>query len=283
LNLSLCFHLEHDNGQFFFIIVAVSFRLNILAVSTYFDYFYSERGLIASNVLFDIIDIIALSYCATRHDLPTYFDSTEYLAFNTIEGLKNVVYFSVVFYHGVLVVLKLWNHSYEERMRGWSVSKVVYNYFDSFKKTSGSSYDDFETSSGPPKSHSVNDKDTAVFLIVVVRLTIVLALCFLCFSLRLAMEVVKIMYSRNPRGITTKSFTHNGVAWFFCSDFIPRVIPSLTFMYLMRKKNQSSSTHDAVEFQETENALHMQNLPSRSTQYSIEPDEIVYNWQTHTS
>jgi hypothetical protein len=200
--------------------------------------------LIASNVLFDIIDIIALCWCASEPNLKDYFKSTEYLAFNTIEGLKNIVYFGVLFYHGVLLLRKLWNHSYEERMRGSSVSKVVHNYFDGFRRTSSSNYEDFDSSSGPSRiSRSVNDKDAAVFLTVVVRLTLVLFLCFLCFSLRVAMEIVKIVFSTYPGGITTESFTHNGVAWFFCSDFIPRVIPSLAFMYLMRKKKQDRQQH----------------------------------------
>ena len=262
LSRSSC--VESVNLCLLFLVVIALRRLNILAVGTYFDYFYSERGLVASNVLFDIIDLTALAFCATRPSLKDYFKSTEYLAFNTIEGLKNIVYFAVVFYHGALVVLKLWNHSYEERMRGWSLSKVVHNYFDGFRRTSSSNYEEFEATA----PCSVSDEDPAVFLPVVVRLTIALFLCFLCFSLRVAMEIVKIVYSTYPGGITTESFTHNGVAWFFCSDFIPRVIPSLAFMYLMRKKKQghSSSAHDSEVSQETENVLHMQNLPSSGTQ-----------------
>ncbi len=264
LTLNLCFHIALSfNHDLLFLGIALLRRLNILAVGTYFDYFYSERGLIASNVLFDIIDLTALAFCATRPSLKDYFSSTEYLTFNTIEGLKNIVYFAVVFYHGALVVLKLWNHSYEERMRGWSVNKVVHNYFDGFRTTHSSNYEEFEATA----PHPVNDKDPAVFLPVVVRLTVALVLCFLCFSLRVAMEIVKIVYSRHPEGITTESFTHNGVAWFFCSDFIPRVIPSLAFMYLMRKKKQGrNSTHDSEVSLETENVLHMQYISSSGTQ-----------------
>jgi len=211
-------------------------------VGTYFNFLYSKYGLIVSNVLFDILDIFSLCWCASEPNLKDYFESIEYLAFNSLEAIKNIVYFGVLFYHGVLLLRKLWNHSYEERMRGSSVSKVVHNYFDGFR-ISGSNYDDFDSSSGPPIARPANDMDTAVFLTVVVRLTIVLFLCFLCFSLRVAMEIVKIVYSRRPGGITTESFTHNGVAWFFCSDFIPRVIPSLAFMYLMRKKKQDKQQH----------------------------------------
>ena len=232
-------------------------------MGTYFNFLYSKYGLIVSNVLFDILDIFALCWCASEPNLKDYFESIEYLAFNSLEAIKNIVYFGVLFYHGVLLLRKLWNHSYEERMQGSSVSKVVHNYFDGFR-ISGSNYDDFDSSSGPPIA---NDKDTTVFLTVVVRLTIVLFLCFLCFSLRVAMEIVKIVYSRHPGGITTESFTHNGVAWFFCSDFIPRVIPSLAFMYLMRKKKQGrNSTHDSEVKLETENVLHMQYSSSSGTQ-----------------
>jgi len=57
------------------------------------------------------------------------------------------------------------------------------------------------------------------------------------------------------------------VAWFFCSDFIPRVIPSLAFMYLMRKKKQGrNSTHDSEVSLETENVLHIQYISSSGTQ-----------------
>ena len=120
-------------------------------------------------------------------------------------------------------------------MRGSSVTKMVHNYFDVLRTSSGSSsnYEEFEGTVS-------NNGDPAVFLPVVVRLTIALFLCFLCFTLRVAMMIVKIMFYRNPGGITTKSFTHNGVAWYFCSEFIPRVIPSLAFMYLMRKKKQDN-------------------------------------------
>jgi len=214
-------------------------RCSVLEVGTYFSFLYSKYGLIASNVLFDIIDIIAFCWCASESSLKDYFKSTEYLAFNTIEGLKNIVYFGVLFYHGVLLLRKLWNHSYEERMRGSSVNKVVHNYFDGFKMISGSNYEEFEAT-------APNDEDPAVFLPVVVRLTIALFLCFLCFSLRVAMMIVKIVYYRNPRGISTKSFTHNGVAWYFGSEFIPRVIPSLAFMYLMRKKKKQQHQDDQL-------------------------------------
>ncbi len=57
-----------------------------------------------------------------------------------------------------------------------------------------------------------------------------------CFLLRVAMLIVKIVAIHTDRAVTTPSFAIFGVLWSLLSDFIPRVLPSLAFMYLMRTK-----------------------------------------------
>mmetsp|Transcript_28956 Transcript_28956/g.62380 ORF Transcript_28956/g.62380 Transcript_28956/m.62380 type:complete len:170 (-) Transcript_28956:1059-1568(-) len=88
------------------------------------------------------------------------------------------------------------------------------------------------SSAAPSEAHTPE----AVFLLVVIRLTFVLTVSTLCFALRVIFLILKIAELHTRDNLTTPEFAMYGVVWFTLADFLPRVVPSLAFMYLMRTK-----------------------------------------------
>lgn len=205
-----------------------------------------------------------IGICGSSSSLQDYFHSSAFIVFNCIEAFKNVIYFGILSSYGILLVRKLWNYSYEERMHGVTISSIIYDFFDCFKPVQGKEM--ISTTTDDETNHSTSDSlsrrsshtnEPTVFLAVVLRFTNVLITSLLCFFLRVIMIIVKIVSLSIHRKITNPNFARFGVGWFFCTDFIPRVIPSLAFMYLMRTKrpkearrsiyNKSNNTNELKE------------------------------------
>ena len=88
------------------------------------------------------------------------------------------------------------------------------------------------------------------FPIVVVRVTLVLLLCTLCFLSRVIMLALK-MAALHGRGdtVTSPAFSLFGLLWFTFADFIPRSLPSAVCLFLLtlRKPGGHSGKADTAQ------------------------------------
>mmetsp|Transcript_11281 Transcript_11281/g.18469 ORF Transcript_11281/g.18469 Transcript_11281/m.18469 type:complete len:350 (-) Transcript_11281:139-1188(-) len=236
-----CFHIFA--GNFFF----VSFSIvcyqwsTLLEVGTYLSFFYRKNALIVANIVFILVDVISIASCATAKSLEAFFDSDAYIAFQSIEGAKNVLYGGVLSYFGAMLILKVWNYSQDER-KEVSVWSEVVRFFDCCSSVLDDEEDEDDTlaETENPEANLTSRPTETVFLVVVIRLTYVLTVSTICFSLRVIFLVIKLSELQTKKNLTGENFAMYGVLWFCLSDFIPRVIPSLSFMYLMRTKRPNA-------------------------------------------
>jgi hypothetical protein len=126
--------------------------------------------------------------------------------------------------------------------------------------------------------------DQLVFTRVVLRFTAALAMVSLCFLLRLAMLLAKMFELHSPQSsVTSRAFPLFGFWWFVLSDFVPRMVPSLALVFLMRSRkppkavvgdnnctniNISNNNDDDVD-DKTNNDNHRQNDSKTSFRFSL--------------
>lgn len=225
-----CFHILA--GIFFFIAFSIVCRQwsGLLQLGSYFRAVYGRPGLIISNIMFAIVDFVAVVACGTATSLSSFFSSNGFVVITFIEGVRNCVYSIFLAYYGVKLVRRFWHFSMIERQA--SSQKNIFAYLLNWSTNNG-------------------DQD-AVFTKVVIRLTSVLVLSSTCFVLRVCMLIAKMAAVHSSDPITTPTFTLFGFLWFCCADFIPRALPTLAFIFLMRTRRPSqnikhSALHKTVE------------------------------------
>lgn len=223
-------------GNFFFLAFSIVCQqwATLLEIGVYAKMFYGSNGIFIANVVFLVIDIVSMSLCLTSPTLLDFFRSPAFTVFSCIEAVKNFTYTAVLSYNGIQLICRLWNYSQGERQH-----TSVFRELKLCCNCCGSVGDDAALAVGFPSSSDPTvlvAPPEALFLNVVLRLTMVLVLSTVCFLLRVAMLIVKIVAIHTDRAVTTSSFPLFGVLWSLLSDFIPRVLPSLAFMYLMRTK-----------------------------------------------
>lgn len=196
---------------------------------TYFRAVYGLNGLIVTNVVFAIIDVVAVIACATYSTLQAYFDSLGFEILTFIEGVRNVVYSVFLAYYGVKLVRRFWHFSKIERQ---SLRVQKQTCFQLWISSFSDSTD--------------NGTREAVFTKVLLRLTTVLILSTVCFMVRVCMLLAKMVALHSDSYLTSPSFTLFGILWFIVSDFIPRVLPCLAFILLMKTKRQPTKDMNAV-------------------------------------
>jgi hypothetical protein len=198
----ICYAFHILAGTFFF----VSFSIvcyqwaGLLQLGTYVKMIYSMRGLMLANAAFAAIDIASVVMCLASSSLQAYFDSTAYEIFTFIEGLRNVTYSTFLAYYGCTLLTRFYHFSTVER------------------STRSESF------------------DNRVFAKAVKRITMILTLCCVCFILRVCMLCVKMAALFSNSTVTSTHFRLFGVGWFICADFIPRVLPTMAFILLMKTK-----------------------------------------------
>jgi hypothetical protein len=247
-----CFHLVA--GIFFFLAFSIVCRQwsGLLQLGSYFRVVYGYHGLVISNVIFGIIDIISVGICASMHSLEEFFDSSAFEVITLIEAFRNCVYSAFLAYYGLKLVKRFWHFSKLEKQSvkklspHAAASSFQWNWqgFKSiFFGIENSSHHPIATSFEQPPSGPATTSATAqfpvfdlVFTKVVLRLTFVLTLTTICFLFRLSMLTLKMVALHSPETYTTPDFSLFGLLWFTCSDFIPRVLPSFAFIFLMRTK-----------------------------------------------
>eukprot|EP01032_Pedospumella_encystans_P019796 gene19796-22503_t len=220
-------------GNFFFLAFSIVCQqwATLLEIGVYAKMFYGSNGIFIANVVFLTIDIISMSLCLTSPSLLNFFRSPAFTVFSCIEAVKNFTYTAVLSYNGILLIRRLWNYSQSERQR-----TSVFRELKLCCNCCSAVNDDAALAVGFPSSSEPTlhvAPPEALFLNVVMRLTMVLVISTVCFLLRVAILIVKI---DTNCAVTTPSFALFGVLWSLLSDFILRVLPSLAFMYLMRTK-----------------------------------------------
>lgn len=205
-NSRVCYSFHIVAGVFFFLAFSIVCRQwsGLLQLGSYSRMVYGYNGLVISNVSFAIADFIAIIFCLTSRSLDGFFFSMAFVVITFIEGLRNCVYSGFLSYYGLKLVRRFWHFSRLERQ----VSRRYCCYI----------------------------ADDQVFTRVVLRLTSVLVLTTLCFLCRMTMLVAKMAELHSPKELTTPAFTLFGFWWFVFSDFLPRALPSLAFIFLMRTK-----------------------------------------------
>lgn len=247
-----CFHLIA--GIFFFLGFSIVCRQwsGLLQLGSYFRMVYGYHGLIVSNVSFAIVDFVAVGICASSASLSGFFSSIPYLVITFIEGFRNIVYSAFLSYYGLKLVRRFWRFSRLERQltRRYCCLRV---------------------------------NDDQVFTKVVLRLTSVLVLTTICFLFRVTMLTAKMAELQSDQELTTPDFTLFGFLWFSCADFIPRALPSLAFIFLMRTKRpardqvnkglsideKSGNNVHAFQFVRLEAERDEDDVPGRHHSYSF--------------
>ena len=173
-------------------------------LSTILVVFYGKQGLIISNVAFIIDDIITLGICLSSASLDDFFHSSDFYIYTLLEGFRNIFYSALLLYYGVVLAYRLGNIDFSIRGVG-----RFWDYIQSLR----------------------DDSTDHVLALKVFRISAVLALCTACFFLRVSMLIIKVA----TLGYTTNlSFSTFGVVWFTLADFIPRVVPCLALMFMVR-------------------------------------------------
>lgn len=222
-----CFHIAA--GPFFFLgysIVCWQWS-GLLELGSYFKAVYGYNGLLVANIVFVIIDLTALIICATSPSLAAYFESTAFIVITFLEACRNIVYSSFLSFYGLKLVRRFSQFSKREL------------------QTQSSSHDQSEQSTCLTWCKCTCTcqpaKEDQVFTRVVTRLTSVLLLVTFCFFLRFIMLIGKMAELHTEKEYTNHSFPLFGLLWFVLADFIPRAVPSLAFIFLMRQKRPTST------------------------------------------
>lgn len=225
-----CFHILA--GIFFFIAFSIVCRQwsGLLQLGSYFRVVYGIHGLIISNVTFAAVDIVSIVLCATSSTLLSFFSSTGFEVVTFIEGVRNCVYSGFLAYYGVKLVRRFWHFSVLEQQA--AAQKRGNAFFGLLLTASGS--------------------EGNVFTKVVLRLTSVLVLSSVCFLARLCMLMAKMIAIHSSSQLTSRSFALFGLGWFLLADFVPRALPALAFIFLMRTKrparDQIKDTNNSFQF-----------------------------------
>lgn len=253
-------------GTFFFIAFSIVCRQwsGLLQLGSYFRAVYGRHGLILANIVFAIVDFLAMIDCAMSEDLSAYFNSAAFVVITFIEGVRNCVYSVFLAYYGVKLVRRFWHFSRIERQA--AVHKNIFSYIEFWTTSVGT--------------------ENAVFTNVVLRMTSVLILSSVCFIMRVCMLIAKMAAVHSSDPITTPSFALFGFLWFCCADFIPRSLPALAFIFLMRTKrppakeiknsvSHKAGGHDEFQFVQLADDESFYNLSDMDRSNSISTEVIL--------
>jgi hypothetical protein len=239
-----CFHIVA--GPFFFLgysIVCWQWS-GLLELGSYFKAVYGYNGLLVVNVAFVIIDFTGLIICATCPSLATYFASTAFVVLTFLEACRNLIYSSFLSFYGLKLVRRFSQFSKRELQTQLTLTSS-----------------DDQPQSGCCKCACPCQpmKEDQVFTRVVTRLTSVLLLVTFCFFLRFIMLIAKMAELHTEKEYTNHVFTLFGLLWFTLADFIPRAVPALAFIFLMRQKRPSQKANPVAESSEATRSISMSN------------------------
>lgn len=222
-----CFHIVA--GPFFFLgysIVCWQWS-GLLELGSYFKAVYGYNGLLVVNVAFVITDFTGLIICATSPSLAAYFASTAFIVITFLEACRNLVYSTFLTFYGLKLVRRFSQFSKRE----------LQTQFTEIDQPNQAFCPTWLRCLYPCQPM----KEDQVFTRVVTRLTSVLLLVTFCFLLRFIMLIGKMAELHTQKEYTNHVFSLFGLLWFCLSDFIPRAVPSLAFIFLMRQKKPTKT------------------------------------------
>jgi hypothetical protein len=79
------------------------------------------------------------------------------------------------------------------------------------------------------------------------RMTTVLVLSSACFLCRVCMLIAKMVEIHEDKSVTSAAFPLFGFLWFALSDFLPRVLPTMAFIFLMRTKRPAKDMRQTAQ------------------------------------
>lgn len=242
----VCYSFHVVAGVFFFLAFSIVCKqwYGLLQLGSYFKVVYSNRSLILSNVSFAIIDLVTIILCLLSSSLQHFFWSTAFEVMTFLEGVRNVVYSVFLCFYGLKLVKRFWHFSSIER--DGNHRKAGGSSTTATSATTSRGGGSTGRSTQPIWCLLCSVTDDQVFTKVVVRLTSVLVLATLCFIVRVAMLIAKMAIIHDEGGQATSSVHSSlqlfGFWWFVCSDFIPRALPALAFIFLMGTKRPKQET-----------------------------------------
>lgn len=180
---------------------------SLLKLGSYVKVLFSVNMIVAINVLFILFDLIAIIMCAKESSLVDFFESFFFYIYIFGDALKNIFFSLLLAFYGIRLIIKFYRYSTIELNE-------------------------------KEDSHNLLQRQHSVFSTALSRLTITLIVASFCFVTRLIMLILKSIALNSEDTVTSSTFPLFGFYWFCFSDFIPRVLPSLTFVLLMRSKRR---------------------------------------------
>ena len=227
-----CFHILSGTVFFAAFSIVAHQWSGLLSLASYFRAVYGRRALLIANGLFAVFDVFSISMCLASPSLQFYFMTEAFSVIILLEALRNVVYSGFLAYFGVSLVCRFSHYASLA-----TSSDLPLPLVGPISSSSGSG----STSTSSSSSSSSSNSD-GVFGRAVLRLTVVLVLVLLCFTLRAAMLIAKLALLQKEKGetglsaslpTTSPQFPLFGFFFFTLTDFIPRCVPASAFIYLM--------------------------------------------------
>jgi hypothetical protein len=217
-------------GIFFFLSFScVAYQwAGILNMAGYFSVIYSPAGLFVINSVFGLLDFISASLCFSSGNLQDYFYSDFFIAVTVLETCKNLLFSVVLSYFGIKLVMRFQN--YTSTSSGATSSSGI--MLGGVGKKSLLNRDANRSDTGIAGMGN-SDRSVDFFRKALERITAVLTIATLCFTLRIIMLIIKLIAFHDDIIVTSPAFPLFGFGWFLFSDFIPRIVPTSAFIVAM--------------------------------------------------
>lgn len=220
-------------GIFFFLSFScVSYQwAGILNMAGYFSVIYSPAGLFVINIVFGMLDFISASLCFASDNLQDFFYSDFFLAVTVLETCKNLLFSIVLSYFGIKLVMRFQNYTSTSSSATTSSGIMM----GGMGRGGSSLLNKNSTRSDNNGIAGMGNSERSVdfFRKALERITIVLTIATLCFTLRIIMLIIKLVAFHDDVIVTSPSFPLFGFGWFVFSDFIPRLVPTSAFIVAM--------------------------------------------------
>ena len=213
----------------------------ILSMASIFESVVSPKGLFVINAFFGLFDIISAGLCWSSKNLLDYFASRFFLIVTFMDTLKNLMFSVVLMYFGLRILYRFQNYTASSNSavatRSTRASSIAMRGRASSASGSGSPgrtlLDNQHVRSFSAENVGNSDHSIDFFTKALNRITIVLTVSTLCFTLRVIMLMCKIAALHQSTTVSSPTFALFGFGWFLFADFIPRAVPAFAFITAM--------------------------------------------------
>mmetsp|Transcript_30824 Transcript_30824/g.42947 ORF Transcript_30824/g.42947 Transcript_30824/m.42947 type:complete len:307 (+) Transcript_30824:45-965(+) len=159
-------------------------------------FFFRKSFLLLMNCLFMVITIIGFGFCVSSDTIFEFFNNNYYTFYTIFSAVKNLVFYAAIFWSG------------NEIMR------PLRNVQDLAERS------DETEEEGCRKGR---------FRAIMRKLQAILCVVFLSAVLRVIMLIIKFAILHGGAHVSW----YTGPIWWLLSDFIPRLLPTYAFMFIM--------------------------------------------------